>query len=352
MNKHDLVDELARMHSLLALARELLQANDPEVALDLVGRALADLMHMDNAVLAVHANGAEYVHTFDHGGRARRSDASEPLYRAGLACLKGAGSRASLQTAGVPARGGTLLAVGVPPHQPMTALLVEWDHDGGAPDVTTRRRLLTQVAELAAAALGRLHARASLAQQMSQQSAQMMGTAQAHAAELARRDDVEHEIRELSLTDVMTGLRNRRGFFVEAEQAFKVAHRQHAASAVIFADIDGLKHVNDAIGHEAGDQLIRDAAGILRASFRNADVVARLGGDEFAAFTLDDEKPETVVARIRRNLHAFNLMEGRSFEVSLSIGIVQCNPATAMTLDDYIHAADAQMYAHKQRRLH
>jgi diguanylate cyclase (GGDEF)-like protein len=351
MNKHDLVRELGRMHSLLALSRELLQADDPVVALDLVGKTLTDLMEIDNAVLVVHTDGMEYARGFDHDGRARWSDASDSLYRAGLARLKDPGGSAALQTADA-AGAGTVLAVGVPPNQPMTALQVECDCDGGALDIKARRRLLTQVAELTAAAFGRLHARAALAQQVSQQSEQMMGTAQAHAAELARRDDVEHEIRELSLTDVMTGLRNRRGFFVEAEQAFKMAQRREAVSAVIFADIDGLKHVNDAIGHEAGDQLICDAAHLFRASFRHADVVARLGGDEFAAFTLDDEKPEAVVERIKRNLHAFNLMEGRTFEVSLSIGIVQCNPADRMTLDDYIHAADAQMYAHKQRRLH
>jgi diguanylate cyclase (GGDEF)-like protein len=348
MNKQDLVSELGRMHSLLALSRELLQADDPLVALDLVGKTLADLMPLDHAVLLVHANGTEYARSFDHDGRARGSDASDALYRAGLERLKGDGSRAALQPAGA----GTMLAVSVPPDRPMTAVEVELERDDSVPDTKARRRLLTQVAELAAAAVGKLHARASLEQQVSQQSEQMLDTAQTHAAELARRDGVEHEMRELSLTDVMTGLRNRRGFFVEAEQAFKVAQRRQAVSAVIFADIDRLKRVNDAIGHEAGDQLIRDAADILRASFRHADVVARMGGDEFAAFTLDDEKPEAVVERIKRNLHAFNLMEGRTFEVSLSIGIVQCNPADRMTLDDYIHAADAQMYAHKQRRLH
>lgn len=352
MNKHDLVNELDRMRSLLALSRELLQTDDPMVVLDLVGKALADLMHMDRAILIVNTNGAQCVHGFDHGGRARYSDASNPLYRPGLACLQGDGSSAAQPAANVPAGAGAVMAVGVPPHRPTTALAVEWHRDGGALDIKARRQLLTQVAELTAAALGKLQARASLEQQVSQQSGQMMDTAHAHAAELARRDDVEHEIRELSLTDGMTGLRNRRGFFVEAEQAFKVAQRQHAASAVIFADIDGLKRINDAVGHQAGDQLICDAAGILRASFRNVDVLARLGGDEFAAFTLDDEQPDTVVERIRRNLHAFNLMEGRPFQVSLSIGIVQCDPSAGMSLDDYIHAADAQMYAHKQQRLH
>ncbi|GAB3468018.1 hypothetical protein GCM10027321_36020 [Massilia terrae] len=350
MNKHDLANELARTHSLLTLSCELLQTNDSFVALELVGKALVNLMHMDHALLVVHANDTEYVHSFDHDGHAQWSDAGNPLYLAGLSHLKGAGNGAGWQAA--QARAETILAAGVPPRQPMTILLVKWDRDSHPLNIKVRQRLLTTVAELAAAALGKLHARVSLEQQVSQQSEQMTDSAHAHAAELARRDDVEHEIRELSLTDGMTGLRNRRGFFVEAEQAFKVAQRQHAVSAVIFVDIDGLKRINDTIGHKAGDQLICDTAAILRASFRNVDVVARLGGDEFAAFTLGDEKPEIVVERIKRKLHAFNLANGRGFKVSLSIGIVQCDPTNGMTLHDYIQAADARMYAHKQRTLH
>jgi diguanylate cyclase (GGDEF)-like protein len=151
---------------------------------------------------------------------------------------------------------------------------------------------------------------------------------------------------------VMTGLRNRRGFFLEAEQTLKVAQRQHAQSAVIYADIDDMKRINEELGQEAGDRLIRDAADIFMESFRSADVVARFGGDEFVAFTLDDDHPDVVLQRIRKNLHAFSLMEERPYRVSFSTGIVQCDPLVDRSLADYLQLADQQMYEQKRRRLH
>jgi diguanylate cyclase (GGDEF)-like protein len=156
----------------------------------------------------------------------------------------------------------------------------------------------------------------------------------------------------LSLTDVLTGLYNRRGFFVQAEHLFKVARRKRARSAVIFADIDGLKQINDELGHDSGDSAIRDAGAVFRQSFRQADVVSRIGGDEFVAYTLDDEQPDVILARIRANLRAFNLMQERTYAVSMSAGIVQCDPIGEQPLADYLLLADEQMYAQKRSRLH
>jgi diguanylate cyclase (GGDEF)-like protein len=180
----------------------------------------------------------------------------------------------------------------------------------------------------------------------------MSDAAHAHAAELARRDAAEAEMRLLSLTDVLTGLHNRRGFFIHAEQVFKMAQRKRAPSAVIFADVDGLKQVNDELGHETGDELIRDAAAVFRESFRDADVVARIGGDEFVAFTLDDGQPDVILSRLQANLHAFNLMQERPYTLAISAGVVQCDPASEHKLLNYVVLADQQMYALKRRRLH
>jgi diguanylate cyclase (GGDEF)-like protein len=156
----------------------------------------------------------------------------------------------------------------------------------------------------------------------------------------------------LSLTDVLTGLYNRRGFFLQAEQIYKLARRKRTNSAVIFADIDGLKRVNDELGHDAGDRLIRDAAFIFRASFRQADVVARLGGDEFVAYTLDDEQASVILQRIEANLSAFNLMQERPYAVSMSAGVVQCDAGGEQPLSHYVYLADQQMYVQKRSRLH
>ena len=206
--------------------------------------------------------------------------------------------------------------------------------------------------ELATAALGKIDARCALEQLVGDQRDHIASASSAHAAELARRDETEIEIHLLSLTDVLTGLYNRRGFFVEAERIFKVSRRQRTRSAVIFADIDGLKRINDALGHDAGDALIRDAAFVLRQSLRQADVVARLGGDEFVAYTLDDEQPGAILERIAANLHAFNLMQERPYTLSISTGLVQCDPRGRQTLVNYVLQADEQMYSNKRSRLH
>ena len=131
-----------------------------------------------------------------------------------------------------------------------------------------------------------------------------------------------------------------------------MAQRKRARSAVIFADIDGLKHVNDELGHDAGDALIRDAAQVFRQSFRQADVVSRLGGDEFVAYTLDDDRPHAILERIEANLHAFNLMQERPYRISISAGVVSCDPLGEKALVEYVLLADEQMYARKRSRLH
>ena len=93
----------------------------------------------------------------------------------------------------------------------------------------------------------------------------------------------EDQLRAMSMSDDMTGLRNRRGFLILAAQHARVAQRRAVPFAIVFADLNGLKMINDTLGHEAGDNSIRFVAGILRNTFRESDIIARLGGDEFVA---------------------------------------------------------------------
>jgi diguanylate cyclase (GGDEF)-like protein len=159
------------------------------------------------------------------------------------------------------------------------------------------------------------------------------------------------EAEELAVRDELTGLHNRRGFLLKAEERFSLARRQDLACAVIFADVDGLKAVNDEYGHEVGDDLIREAASIFRQSFRAADVVARLGGDEFVAFTIDDSKPETILQRLQSLIQMFNGAGEHPYRLSLSTGVAVCTPSTTATLADYLQLADAEMYKRKRRNI-
>jgi diguanylate cyclase (GGDEF)-like protein len=99
---------------------------------------------------------------------------------------------------------------------------------------------------------------------------------------LDRAEKTEAELRHLADHDPLTGLQNRRRFRVELDQQVSFTARYGGQGAVMIIDIDGLKEVNDRLGHQPGDNLIRRIADILRERVRTTDIVARLSGDEFA----------------------------------------------------------------------
>ncbi|WP_373529589.1 diguanylate cyclase domain-containing protein [Nostoc sp.] len=166
--------------------------------------------------------------------------------------------------------------------------------------------------------------------------------------EVRHRKQSEMEGRQLSLTDELTGLHNRRGFFLLAEQQLKIAHRMKALCWVIFIDLDGLKQINDTLGHDMGDTLIVDAARLLKQSFRNSDIVARLGGDEFIVFISSYFKDaDSIQARLQASIANFNQQLKRSYQLSMSMGIERYSPESNMSLEELMARSDELMYAHK-----
>jgi diguanylate cyclase (GGDEF)-like protein len=160
------------------------------------------------------------------------------------------------------------------------------------------------------------------------------------------------EIHELSLQDDLTGLRNRRGFYLLAQQERKQAARSGHPAFVIFIDIDGLKRINDEQGHEVGDELLCSAARVLQTTFRDTDIVARLGGDEFCVFATDCRcEPRELQSRVEANIEAFNVFHrGRPFTLAASIGIEVCGPQDTRTLEQLVAQADERMYGEKKNR--
>ncbi|WP_229440711.1 diguanylate cyclase [Massilia sp. BSC265] len=341
----------SQLSVLLALSRELFQTDDIASTLALAGRTIAEMLQPEAALLILR-NGRWVLTGFDHLGRAHDTDTAHSLYPAGMAQLSSLESPDPDSFVEDVPPDARMLSLAVPVHAALASLTFAWDRALPEEAGDGCRRIDQTILELTAAALGKIETRTILEQQITQHRENMANTAAAHAVELALRDEAATRMRMLSLTDVLTGLYNRRGFFVQAERVFKVAQRKRARSAVIFADIDGLKRVNDELGHDAGDGLIRDAAQVFRQSFRQADVVSRLGGDEFVAYTLDDERPRAILDRIEANLRAFNLMQERPYTVSVSAGVVSCNPLSGQSLVDYVLLADEQMYNRKRSRLH
>jgi diguanylate cyclase (GGDEF)-like protein len=162
---------------------------------------------------------------------------------------------------------------------------------------------------------------------------------------------LERQLRELTLTDELTKLYNRRGFHFLAEQAFRNAARTDAGMTVLFFDLDGLKHANDTIGHDGGSRLIQALAGILAESFRESDIIGRVGGDEFTVLTTGDGgQARKILARVVGRLGDYNASSHLSVPLSFSVGVAEFVHGSAESLDALIARADALMYQDKLAR--
>jgi diguanylate cyclase (GGDEF)-like protein len=160
----------------------------------------------------------------------------------------------------------------------------------------------------------------------------------------------EAALEAVALRDELTGLYNRRGWFVLAEHELERARRQSSARVLLFIDLDGLKQVNDALGHREGDRAIADAAAVLTAASRSSDLVGRLGGDEFVLLLGEDGRADVARRRLVEALDRHNADSGAGFELRLSIGAEVWFPDAACTLDELVRRADAEMYAEKSSR--
>lgn len=168
----------------------------------------------------------------------------------------------------------------------------------------------------------------------------------------AELESAMEENRRLATTDELTGLSNRRGFYLLAEQALREVRRRGGSCMLAYLDIDGLKPVNNAHGHDVGNALIVDVADVLRGCLKPSDIRGRVGGDEFCALLIEDrEGASQFEARLAQAFSAFNAVGGRPYELSVSIGVVQVLVTDTVGVDDLLNHADGLMYAHKKARL-
>ncbi|MCG3176498.1 MAG: hypothetical protein MOGMAGMI_01453 [Candidatus Omnitrophica bacterium] len=162
---------------------------------------------------------------------------------------------------------------------------------------------------------------------------------------------VQRRLHEASVTDALTGLRNRRGFFLLVEQSARQAVRTKKGFWLAALDVDGLKKINDTQGHAEGDRLIIAAARALQRAFRESDIIGRLGGDEFVVAAID--APKEQLTALQRRLDegiAKGAGEG-SPPVRLSAGWAYFDPAeTGLTIDALLARADEALYTDKERR--
>jgi diguanylate cyclase (GGDEF)-like protein/PAS domain S-box-containing protein len=173
-----------------------------------------------------------------------------------------------------------------------------------------------------------------------------------HVDDISARKTLEASLSEMAKRDPLTGLPNRRAFLDYLRAMMGETGRGAGGGAVIYADLDGFKRVNDRFGHSAGDEVLKAAAHRLAAHFRDSDVVARLGGDEFAivAPDLDRRQAGGLIARVRS---AFaepmpGMPDGSAITVSLGVSYLDPVRPEARTAEEILHQADQAMYADKR----
>ncbi|OGQ88805.1 MAG: hypothetical protein A2512_04195 [Deltaproteobacteria bacterium RIFOXYD12_FULL_56_24] len=172
-------------------------------------------------------------------------------------------------------------------------------------------------------------------------------------ADITEGKKMEEKLRESALRDDLTSLFNRRGFMTLADKLIESSLRDNNDLLLVYVDFDNLKWINDTLGHTMGDRALIETAGLLRETFRLADVIGRLGGDEFVILctdnaALNNEKP--ILSRLSEHIEKANQITNRQYPLSLSIGVSRCDHLTPCSIDELLRRADQTMYENKEEK--
>lgn len=161
--------------------------------------------------------------------------------------------------------------------------------------------------------------------------------------------DLQHALLHMALRDDLTGLHNRRGFIALATRYLRWARDAGQNLVLFFADVDGLKAINDRFGHNEGDRAIARAAACIKETFRKSDVIARLSGDEFVALITEEpgRSAQSICRRLQSKLTDCAGAESR-YSLSLSVGVAHFDSGNPMALDELMRQADIALYRNKR----
>lgn len=169
-------------------------------------------------------------------------------------------------------------------------------------------------------------------------------------SDISARKEAEEQIRHLAMHDPLTGLPNRSLLTARFDVALAQAQRSHRQIALLFVDLDNFKSINDSLGHQAGDQVLKEAARRLLGVFRASDTVSRLGGDEFLVVINSVREQSDALGAAEKALEVMGkemVIEGKSIRVTPSIGLA-IYPEDGTDLEALIKNADSAMYKAKQ----
>lgn len=170
--------------------------------------------------------------------------------------------------------------------------------------------------------------------------------------DITERKRAEAALQSLSLIDELTGLYNRRGFLAVTEQHLAAIRRNNKLPVILYADLDGLKGINDSLGHHEGDRALVKTAEIFKETFRSSDILARLGGDEFVVLASigPEESVESLTSRLHSKFTANNSRLNSAYDLSISIGIANLSSEEDLPMEELMARADRAMYEDKRRK--
>ena len=159
------------------------------------------------------------------------------------------------------------------------------------------------------------------------------------------RHEILQSLYRTTIIDELTGLYNRRGLHTLGNQQVELAKRHNDDIFVFYLDLDGMKEINDTLGHTYGDKALIGASKIMHKTFRATDILSRLGGDEFVgvAVKAQYEFIPIIIQRIKDYMQAEN-KSLKKYQISMSIGVSKVNLDHETPLDDAITNADKEMY--------
>jgi len=170
--------------------------------------------------------------------------------------------------------------------------------------------------------------------------------------DITTRKQLEEELEKLAHYDTLTGCCNRGYGIGLFKEQLKLAQRKKYPLLIAYIDIDKFKHINDAFGHQEGDEILRETVKLFKSTLREVDIICRLGGDEFLLILIDISLKGTpqIIERINKNLEKLNQTLAKPYNIDFSIGLSCYDPANPQPAEKLIHLADQAMYEEKSKK--
>ncbi|PLR34649.1 GGDEF domain-containing protein [Chimaeribacter californicus] len=160
----------------------------------------------------------------------------------------------------------------------------------------------------------------------------------------------EFYVINMAMTDSLTGIPNRRGFYHSGEKRFKELRRHEARFSIIYFDLDKFKPINDLWGHTEGDEVLKIFSAQLSRHLSPKDIVGRLGGDEFAVLLTKASHTQLFLNKLRESLEVHNQHAGKPYNINYSYGTLNSDSGEYGSLLDMVKESDSSMYLEKRKK--